>query len=92
MDHPWISIGALGQDPKPCFIYWATYCQQLQGVSSHFNDPHVDHMNAQASMMAAHSSYVTRLLQTLKEEKIAENTLVVWMSDSCEMGEMGHGY
>lgn len=73
------------KDPKPFFIYWATYCQQLQGVSSHFNDPHVDHMNAQASMMAAHSSYVTRLLQTLKEEQIAENTLVVWMSDNGPM-------
>eukprot|EP00435_Cladocopium_sp_Y103_P012935 s4383_g3.t1 len=73
------------KDPKPFFIYWATYCQQLQGVSSHFNDPHVDHLNAQASMMAAHSSYVTRLLDTLKEEKIAENTLVVWMSDNGPM-------
>ncbi|CAL1166855.1 unnamed protein product, partial [Cladocopium goreaui] len=73
------------KDPKPFFIYWATYCQQLQGVSSHFNDPHVDHLNAQASMMAAHSSYVTRLLDTLKEEQIAENTLVVWMSDNGPM-------
>jgi arylsulfatase A-like enzyme len=45
----------------------------------------VDHLNAQASMMAAHSSYVTRLLDTLKEEKIAENTLVVWMSHSGEI-------
>ena len=46
-------------------------------------------MNAQASMMAAHSSYVTRLLDTLKEEKIAENTLVVWMSPSGKIGQVG---
>ena len=72
-------------DAKPFFIYWATYAQQLCGVSSHMNEKHVDRLNSQASMMAAHSSYVTRLLQTLKDEKIAENTLVVWISDNGPM-------
>ena len=73
------------KDEKPFFIYWATYAQQLQGSTPHFKDAHVDPMNAQASMMAAHSSYVTQLLKTLKEEKIAENTLVVWISDNGPM-------
>ncbi|CAK9045464.1 Putative sulfatase AslA [Durusdinium trenchii] len=72
-------------DVKPFFIYWATYAQQLSGVTSHANEKHVDHVNSQASMMAAHSSYVTQLLQTLKDEKIAENTLVVWISDNGPM-------
>lgn len=72
-------------DVKPFFIYWATYTQQLQGSSPHFKDAHVDPWNAQASMMAAHGSYVTRLLKTLEEQKVAENTLVVWMSDNGPM-------
>eukprot|EP00438_Fugacium_kawagutii_P002311 Skav226070 [mRNA] locus=scaffold211:819222:834071:- [translate_table: standard] len=87
-----VTIAEAGQDPKPFFIYWATYAQQLQGDTAHFRDPHVDPFNAQASrcafngsMMAAHSSYVTQLLSTLKEEKIEENTLVVWMSDNGPM-------
>ena len=73
------------KDVKPFFIYWATYAQQLSGSAAFGDEKHVDHANSQASMMAAHSSYVTRLLETLKEEKIAENTLVVWMSDNGPM-------
>ncbi|CAJ1412338.1 unnamed protein product [Effrenium voratum] len=73
------------KDPKPFFIYWATFCQQLQGFSEHYQDPHVDKMNTQASMLAAHSAHVTRLLGTLEAEGIAENTLVVWWSDNGPM-------
>jgi arylsulfatase len=67
---------------KPFFIYWATYTQQLQGSKAHHNDKHVDKVNAQASEMAAHNAHMRQLLDTLKAEGIAENTLVVWISDN----------
>ena len=70
---------------RPFFIYWATYTQQLQGSAAHHNDKHVDKVNAQASEMAAHNAHVRQLLETLKAEGIAENTLVVWISDNGPM-------
>ena len=70
---------------KPFFIYWATYTQQLQGSKAHHNDKHVDKVNAQASEMAAHNAHMKQLLDTLKAEGIAENTLVVWISDNGPM-------
>jgi arylsulfatase A-like enzyme len=73
------------KDDKPFFIYWATYTQQLQGSKAHHNDKHVDKVNAQASEMAAHNAHVRQLLDTLKAEDIAENTLVVWISDNGPM-------
>ena len=73
------------KDDKPFFIYWATYTQQLQGSKAHHNDKHVDKVNAQASEMAAHNAHVRQLLDTLKAEGIAENTLVVWISDNGPM-------
>jgi arylsulfatase len=73
------------KDPKPFFIYWATYTQQLQGSKAYQNDPYVDKANAQASGMAAHNAHVRQLLDTLKAEGIAENTLVVWISDNGPM-------
>ena len=73
------------KDDKPFFIYWATYTQQLQGSKAHHNDKHVDKVNAQASEMAAHNAHVRQLLDTLKSEGIAENTLVVWISDNGPM-------
>jgi arylsulfatase len=36
-------------------------------------------------MMAAHNAHVSQLLGTLKSENIAENTLVVWISDNGPM-------
>jgi arylsulfatase len=73
------------REPNPFFIYWATYTQQLQGSKAHHNDPHVDKVNAQASEMAAHNAHIRQLLDTLKAEGIAENTLVVWISDNGPM-------
>jgi arylsulfatase len=72
-------------DDNPFFIYWATYANQLQGSKAHHNDAHVDKVNAQASEMAAHNDHVRQLLQTLQDEGIAENTLVVWISDNGPM-------
>jgi arylsulfatase A-like enzyme len=73
------------KDTMPFFIYWATYTQQLSGSKAHSNDKYVDKVNAQASMMAAHNAHVSQLLDTLKSENIAENTLVVWISDNGPM-------
>jgi arylsulfatase len=69
----------------PFFIYWATYTQQITGAEDFQDAPHVDPVNAQASMMAQHNSHVRRLLDQLKKEGIAENTLVVWWSDNGPM-------
>jgi len=73
------------KDDDPFFIYWATFTQQMTGSKAHQNDEHVDKINAQASMMAAHNANIKDLLATLKSEGIAENTLVVWISDNGPM-------
>ena len=73
------------KDDKPFFIYWATFTQQVHGSKAHQNDKHVDKINAQASMMAAHNAHMKQLLDTLKSEGIAKNTLVVWFSDNGPM-------
>jgi arylsulfatase len=73
------------KDTKSFFIYWATYTQQLQGSKAHQNDKHVDKVNAQASEMAAHNAHLRQLFDTLEAEGIAENTLVVWISDNGPM-------
>ncbi|MBW2010518.1 MAG: sulfatase-like hydrolase/transferase, partial [Deltaproteobacteria bacterium] len=73
------------KDDNPFFIYWATYTQQIHGSKAHHNDEHVDKANPQASEMAAHNAHVKQLLDTLKTEGIAENTLVVWISDNGPM-------
>ncbi len=70
---------------KPFFIYWATYTAQIHGSKKHQNDPFVDKANAQASEMAMHNDHVKQLLSALKAEGIAENTLVVWISDNGPM-------
>ncbi len=74
-----------GKSNKPFFIYWATYTQQITGAEDYQNAPYVDRANAQASMMAQHNAHVRQLLDTLKAEGIAENTLVVWWSDNGPM-------
>jgi len=70
---------------KPFFIYWASYALQITGAKEHQSDPGVDRPNAQASMMVLHDKHVAKLLDTLKELKIEENTLVVWISDNGPM-------
>jgi arylsulfatase len=70
---------------KPFFIYWASYALQIHGSEEFKDAPHVDHANAQASFMVLHNDHVRQLLDTLKKEGIAENTLVVWISDNGPM-------
>lgn len=70
---------------KPFFIYWASYAQQVSGSEEYRDAPFVDRANANASFMAMHNTHVRQLLDTLKEQGIAENTLVVWWSDNGPM-------
>lgn len=70
---------------KPFFIYWASYAQQVSGSQEYKNEPFVDHANAQSSFMAMHNAHIRQLLDTLKDQGIAENTLVVWWSDNGPM-------
>ena len=70
---------------KPFFIYWASYAQQVSGSKEFKDAPFVDHANAQSSFMAMHNAHVRQLLDTLQQEGIAENTLVVWWSDNGPM-------
>lgn len=70
---------------KPFFIYWASYALQITGSKEHQNDPGVDRINAQASMMVLHNKHVQSLLDKLRKLNISENTLVVWISDNGPM-------
>ena len=70
---------------KPFFIYWATYTQQICGAKDYQDAPHVDKANAQASFMLQHNMHMKDLTDTLKAEGIAENTLIVWISDNGPM-------
>ena len=70
---------------KPFFIYWASFAQQVSGSQEYKNAPFVDRANAQSSFMVMHNAHVRQLLETLRQEGIAENTLVVWWSDNGPM-------
>lgn len=76
-DVGWGELGWQGGG-KPFFIYGASFAQQVSGSEPYKNAPYVEHANAQSSFMAMHNAHVARLLETLKKEGIAENTLVVW--------------
>ena len=78
-------IKAKNKTDKPFFIYWASYTWQITGAQSHQNDKYVDRANAQASMMALHNEHIAKLVKTLEDEGIAENTLIVWFSDNGPM-------
>lgn len=70
---------------NPFFIYWATYTQQLVASPKYNDRKYVDDRNPQASFMAMHNEHVESILNTLEEEGIAENTLIVWFSDNGPM-------
>ena len=55
---------------EPFFVYWATYAQQLTGAPDFQNALYVDKANAQASIMAQHSSHVGQLLDHLRKLEI----------------------
>ena len=74
------------ESEKPFFVYYA-------GKGNHFWGAHPDFMDQPAgtnnsAQMAEHDHNVGRVLNQLKELGIAENTLVVWMSDNGPMYSM----
>jgi arylsulfatase len=73
------------KDDNPFFIYWASYALQISPSKEFLDAPGVDKNNRQASFMVMHNKHVEELLDTLKAEGIAENTLVVWISDNGPM-------
>ena len=79
----WIKDKA--KSDKPFFIYWASYALQISASKEFLNAPGVDRQNRQASFMVLHNKHVQMLLDNLKEQGIAENTLVVWISDNGPM-------
>ncbi len=70
---------------EPFFVYWASYALQISAAKEYLDAPGVDRSNRQASFMVLHNEHVQRLLDTLREAGIAENTLVVWWSDNGPM-------
>jgi len=74
------------ESENPFFVYYA-------GKGNHFWGAHPDFMNQPAgtnnsAQMAEHDHNVGRVLDRLNELGIAENTLVVWMSDNGPMYAM----
>ena len=79
-------INRHAKSTKPFFAYYA-------GKANHFWGAHPDFMNQPAgtnnsAQMAEHDHNVGRVLDRLNELGIAENTLVVWMSDNGPMYAM----
>ena len=70
---------------KPFFVYWASFAQQISTSKEFLKAPGVDRLNRQASFMMLHNKHVQSLLDTLRAEGVAENTLVVWISDNGPM-------
>ena len=78
-------IGERAKSDRPFFVYWASYALQISASKEFMNAPGVDRANRQASFMVLHDGHVQSLLDTLEAEGIAENTLVVWISDNGPM-------
>jgi arylsulfatase A-like enzyme len=77
-------IGTRGHTHNPVpVLLWGALARRAPRIRH--NDKHVDKANAQASEMAAHNAHVGQMLDALKSEGIAENTLVVWISDNGPM-------
>ena len=73
---------------KPFFIYYASNANQVFACPpDHRKDKYVDSGNCQAAQLAQHDENVARIVRKLDERKIAENTLLVWMSDNGPMYE-----
>ncbi|NGX58510.1 MAG: Arylsulfatase [Chlamydiae bacterium] len=71
---------------QPFFIYWATLAQQLASSPKDYRfEKNVDSRNNQAAELGQHDTNLKKILDTLHDQGIAENTLVVWISDNGPM-------
>ena len=75
---------------KPFFIYFPSDAANSVCANNvkFRHQQHVDSANNIAVSLVEHDHNMGRILKTLKDEKIAENTLVVWYSDNGPM----HGF
>ena len=69
---------------KPFFLYWASNFVSMFAVHPDWKGKSAQGTNSGDQFME-HDQYVGQILQTLKDLGIAENTLVVWMSDNGPM-------
>lgn len=80
----YISTQAKADDPF--FIYWASNANSPAGSPQDYRfNEQVDTVNNNGVQMVQHSEDVAEVIQTLRDEGIEENTLVVWMSDNGPM-------
>ena len=75
---------------KPFFIYFPSDAHNSVCANNvkFRHQKHVDSGNNMAVSLVEHDHNIGRILQTLKDQGIAENTLVVWYSDNGPM----HGF
>jgi len=79
-------INEKADSDKPFFLYWASYAQQMAASPKEFRTkPGVDRVNNQAAQLAQHDDYMKQLLDTVAAAGIAENTLIIWVSDNGPM-------
>jgi arylsulfatase len=69
---------------KPFFLYWASNFVSMFAIHPDWAGKSAQGTNSGDQFME-HDHYVGLLLKTLKDLGIAENTLVVWMSDNGPM-------
>ena len=69
---------------NPFFLYWASNFVSMFAVHPDWAGKSAQGTNSGDQFME-HDHYVGRILRTLEELGIAENTLVVWMSDNGPM-------
>lgn len=73
---------------KPFFVYYASNANQVFACPpDHRKDPYVDSGNCQAAQLTQHDKNVSRIVDKLQALDIAENTLLVWLSDNGPMYE-----
>ena len=79
-------IKTQAKSDKPFFIYWASNANSPAGSPQDVRfGKQVDSRNNNGVEMVKHSTDVAEVVETLKDEGIEENTLLVWMSDNGPM-------
>jgi arylsulfatase len=79
-------IKTQAKSDKPFFIYWASNANSPAGSPQDVRfGKQVDSRNNNGIEMVKHSADVAEVVETLKDEGIEENTLLVWMSDNGPM-------
>lgn len=79
-------VRQVADSKDPFFVYFASNTQQVFGCPPEERSAkYVDHSNCQAAQLVQHDKNVRRILDALDELKIAENTVVFWVSDNGPM-------